>query len=338
MQPRVRLAGGRNHDGRDLVGQQGDRVVRVLGRPIHLAQQAALFLDLQRPFAGGEPVRPTADHHQGALVLQCVRDLRDVQVFFLQELGGSVRQLPDGVAERVGLVGAERTGRHTDLQRQQIEQHEPGRQHRHVRAAPLAGRETDTFVAQLLEDAALGVGHRDGQHAEVGRMSGGVERLDAGTGCRLQDDRGRLVPLGPVVGELQGLVTLGGPSGPLPTEKRPELRTVKRRAASGEDEVSNALLDETMGQRRQLGTQLEHVAHQVGLTPHVLDQEIGMMLANVVGPANAGPQRHPRELGLQPGGHRILGCRRGCFRIPCEQLAGPRRQLVRHRFVSVWRA
>ncbi len=57
------------------------------------------------------------------------------------------------------------------------------------------------------------------------------------------------------------------------------------------------------------------------------------MLADVVGTANAGPQRYPRELGLQPGGHLILGCRHRRFRIPCQQLAGPRWQLVRHRFV-----
>ena len=140
-------------------------------------------------------------------------------------------------------------------------------------------------------------------------MSGGVECLDAGTGRRLQDEHGWLVPLAPVVGELQGLMALGRPPGPLTADERPKLRGVKRRATprKRKHEMSDALVDETVGQGGQLGTQLEHVPHQVRLTPHVLDQKERVMLPNIVGAANTRPQGQPRKLAFQPGGHRIVG-------------------------------
>ena len=61
--------------------------------------------------------------------------------------------------------------------------------------------------------------------------------------------------------ELQRVVAFGRPSAPLPADERPELGAVKRGPAPGEHEMSDALIDEPVGQRRQLGPQLEYLPH-----------------------------------------------------------------------------
>ena len=300
--------------------------MRVLGRPVGLAEQAALLLYLQRALAGGEPVGAAPGHQQRPLVLEGVGDLRHVHVLFLEEQRRRVRQLGHRRAQLFRLAGVERPGGGPDLQAQEIKTHEPRRQHRHVGAATLAGRETDVLVAQLFQRAPGRIGQADGEKPPVAGQPAGLERLEAAARRRLQDEGGRLRRSGPVVRELVGLLALGGPAGPLPEQERPELGGVEGRPAPGEDEPPDAPLDEAPGESGQLRSQAGRLPHQCRLPADVLDEEVGMPLPNVAGTPYSGPERHAGELFLQPGRQRVVrrGGRRPGVRV--HQIARPLRQ------------
>ena len=228
----------------------------------------------------------------------------------------------------VGLPIGERRRGHPDFEPQQVQQHEASRQDRHVGTAALPRRETDALVAQVLQHAPGRIGQPEREHPSLPGLPACLDRLDAGSGRRLEDESGRLGPPAPIIRELLGLVALGGPPGPLPEQERPELGGVEGGAAPGEDQTPDAPLDEAPGERRQLGAHVDHLPHQLRLAADVLNQEIRVPLPNLGGTPDSSPEGHAGELFFQPDRQRIIEGRRRRPGIRVHQVASPPRQSV----------
>ena len=265
--------------------------MQVSRRSIRFTQQAAFLLDLQGTLTRREPVRSAAHHEQRPLIVEGIRNLRHVQVLFPEKLGGRVRQRADRGPEFVRLVHPQRAGGDAHLKRQHIQHHQTRGQHGHGRTAALTRRKADGLIAECLKGAASRVGEGHRQDSVGARVPCRVDGLGGRPGSRLHDDRCRFVPFSPVMRELQRVVAFGRPPSPLPADEGSELGTVKRGPAPGEHQVPNALIDQPMRQRRQLGPQVQHLPHQLRLCAEIFDQQKRVSLSDFRCLTNTSPER-----------------------------------------------